>query len=314
MENIILVNNLSKNFGSNKAINDLSFSVERGEVFGLLGPNGAGKTTTIRVLNGLLPVSGGEVRIFGEDPIIAGVGVRMRVGVLTETPALYERLSAVDNLKFSGRLAGVTDEELDKRIDEVLGFFDLSARKKDKVGGYSKGMKQRMALARTLLHNPELLYFDEPTSGLDPESAQQVNELIERISHEDGRTVFLCTHNLVEAQRLCDRVAVIDNGSLLAIGTPDQLAKSLFPGIWVEIEFLNNIPAGIETILGKNHGVLQFRTEGPLLHVQVSDKEAISVLITRLAANKAQLTRVTPREITLEEIYFTLQKHQAGKK
>ena len=272
MNHMIEVNNLVKDFGSKRAINDLSFSVHPGEIFGLLGPNGAGKTTTIRMLNGLLPVTSGEVRIFGENPISSGEMVRRRVGVLTETPALYERLCARENLLFSGRLAGVPETELEQRISEIMKFFDLEDRMNDKVGGFSKGMKQRMALARAFLHRPELIFLDEPTSSLDPESALQVNELIDKISHEDGQTVFLCTHNLVEAQRLCDRMAVINHGELLALGTMEELAKSLFPGVWVEVEFLQLLAEDMVEAVKGLPGIQQLRPEGNVLHIQVADK------------------------------------------
>ena len=312
MDNIIEVNSLVKAFGSKRAINDLSFTVNPGEVFGLLGPNGAGKTTTIRVLNGLLPATNGVVRIFGENPITSGEMVRSRVGVLTETPALYERLSAHENLLFSGRLAGVPEVELEQRITEIMKLFDLEDRMQDKCAGFSKGMKQRMALARALLHRPELIYLDEPTSSLDPESAQQVNDLIDKISHEDGQTVFLCTHNLVEAQRLCDRVAVINNGELLALGTMEELAKSLFPGVRVEIEFLHQLAEDMVVDINDLPGVQQLMPEGSVLHIQVADKPVISNIIMRLSSINARITRVTPREVTLEEVYFALQNHQSG--
>jgi ABC-2 type transport system ATP-binding protein len=312
MNHIIEVNNLVKEFASKRAINGLSFTVNPGEVFGLLGPNGAGKTTTIRVLNGLLPATSGEVRIFGENPITSGEMVRSRVGVLTETPALYERLSAHENLLFSGRLAGIPETELGQRISEIMKFFDLEDRMNDKCAGFSKGMKQRMALARALLHHPELIYLDEPTSSLDPESAQQVNDLIDKISHEDGQTVFLCTHNLVEAQRLCDRVAVINHGELLALGTMEELAKSLFPGVWVEIEFLHLLAEDMVEAIKGLPGIQQFKPEGNVLHVQVADKPVISDIIMRFSSINARITRVTPREVTLEEVYFALQNHQSG--
>ena len=309
---MIEVNKLVKDFGSKRAIHDLSFSVHPGEIFGLLGPNGAGKTTTIRILNGLLPVTAGSVRVFGSDPVSAGERVRARVGVLTETPALYERLSARENLRFAGRLSGIPEAELDGRIEDILTTFDLRDRIDDKVGAFSKGMKQRMALTRALLHRPELLFLDEPTSSLDPESALQVNELIDRISHEDGRTVFLCTHNLVEAQRLCDRMAVINHGELLALGTMEELSKSLFPGVWVEVEFLQSVPDRLGDVLTVHSGILQSRVEGTILHVQVSGKDVIADLLARLITIGARVARVAPREVSLEEVYFTLQNHQNG--
>lgn len=312
MEEMINVKGLVKEFGDKRAINDLSFSVRPGEIFGLLGPNGAGKTTTIRILNGLLPVTAGKVSVFGKDPISDGEKIRSRVGVLTETPALYERLSARENLRFSGRLCGIPEEDLDGRIEEILSTFELADRIDDLVGGFSKGMKQRMALARALLHQPELLFLDEPTSSLDPESAQQVNALIDDISHQDGRTVFLCTHNLFEAQRLCDRMAVINHGELLALGTMDELSKSLFPGQWVEIEFLHSVPDNLEGLLGPLPGIQKFKESEKILEVQVSGREVTTELLSALIQAGAKVSRVSPREITLEEVYFALQNHQNG--
>ena len=207
---------------------------------------------------------------------------------------------------------GIPEAELDGRIEDILTTFDLRDRIDDKVGGFSKGMKQRMALTRALLHRPELLFLDEPTSSLDPESALQVNELIDRISHEDGRTVFLCTHNLVEAQRLCDRMAVINHGELLALGTMEELSKSLFPGVWVEVEFLQSVPDRLGDVLTGHSGILQSRVDGTILHVQVTGKDVIADLLARLITIGARVARVTPREVSLEEVYFTLQNHQNG--
>jgi ABC-2 type transport system ATP-binding protein len=194
MTNIIEVNQLERAFGPNRAVDGMTFHVEPGEVFGLLGPNGAGKTTTVRLLNGILPPSGGSARVFGLDPATDGQRVRQQTGVLTETPALYERLSAYENLEFFGTLAGIPAETLKERVMEILSFFDLQDRATDKVETYSKGMKQRLALARSLIHKPPLLFLDEPTSGLDPEAAQHVNGLIADLSHQNGQTILLATH------------------------------------------------------------------------------------------------------------------------
>ena len=217
MNSIVEVKNLERTFGDHKALDDLTFSVHSGEVFGLLGPNGAGKTTTVRVLNGILPPSAGGVRVFNLDPATQGESVRRRTGVLTETPALYERLSARENLEFFGTLHELPASELNTRVDEMLGFFELTSRAKDKVETYSKGMKQRLALARALIHRPPLLFLDEPTSGLDPEAAQQVDDLIANLRRTKEQTVILATHNLLEAQRLCDRVAIMNKGKILAL-------------------------------------------------------------------------------------------------
>src|SRR5574342_887656 len=214
MNSIIEVKDLQRTFGVQRAVDGMTFTVESGEVFGLLGPNGAGKTTTVRLLNGILPPSAGSARVFGLDPSTQGETVRRRTGVLTETPALYERLPARENLEFFGTLHEIAASELQARVDEMLGFFGLLARAKDKVETYSNGMKQRLALARALIHKPPLLFLDEPTSGLDPEAAQQVNDMIASLSRANGQTVVLATHNLLEAQRLCDRVAIMNRGKI----------------------------------------------------------------------------------------------------
>ena len=235
MNTIIEVNGLERSFGSNLAVDGMTFHVKQGEVFGLLGPNGAGKTTTVRLLNGILPPSGGSARVFGLDPATDGQRIRQQTGVLTETPNLYERLSASENLEFFGTLTGIPKETLKPRVAEILEFFGLQERAKDKVETYSKGMKQRLALARALVHQPPLLFLDEPTSGLDPEAAQQVNELIADLSRDDGRTILLATHNLPEAQRLCDRVAIMNKGRILALGSLKELSHKLWPATWVDI-------------------------------------------------------------------------------
>lgn len=312
MINIITISNLVKDFGSHRAINNLSFEVHAGEVFGLLGPNGAGKTTTIRLLNGLLPITAGEVRVFGKDPFVDGAAVRSMVGVLTETPELYERLSARENLRFFGKLCGIPVAELDYKINKVLNAFGLENRMEDSVGGFSKGMKQRMALVRALLHQPSLLFLDEPTSSLDPESALQVNDMIGRISHDDGWTVFLCTHNLVEAQRLCDRLAIINNGELLAIGSMEKLSRSVFPGIWVDIEFLRSVPGTIKTILSEHPGIQNLIFEDAAISILVSGKDVVADIVTIMVNMGALITRVSPRDITLEDVYFSLQNQKSG--
>ncbi|MGE5463019.1 MAG: ABC transporter ATP-binding protein, partial [Syntrophothermus sp.] len=178
MNPVIEVDQLERTFGEYKAVNGMTFQVEPGEVFGLLGPNGAGKTTTVRLLNGILPPSGGTARVFGLDPVTQGAAIRQKTGVLTETPALYERLSARENLEFFATLQNLPGPKLRRRVDEMLAFFDLTDRAADPVESFSKGMKQRLALARALVHQPPLLFLDEPTSGLDPEAAQQVDDLI----------------------------------------------------------------------------------------------------------------------------------------
>lgn len=310
MQAIIEVNNLERTFGSNYAVNGMSFRVERGEVFGLLGPNGAGKTTTVRLLNGILPPSGGSARVFGLDPVTDGERIRQQTGVLTETPSHYERLSARENLSFFGTLANIPQSDLAQRVNEILSFFDLADRANDKVETFSKGMKQRLALARALIHQPPLLFLDEPTSGLDPEASLQVNDLIAGLSRRNGQTVVLATHNLLDAQRLCDRVAILNKGRILAIGSLTELARNLWPVTWVDIVLRS---ASAESAIGKIkalRGVIQATGENDSLAVQVEAEEIIPEVVAALAADQFPILKVNPRDYTMEDIYFAL---QAGK-
>jgi len=230
MNESIVIEHLSHRFDERYALRDINYEVRQGEVFALLGPNGAGKTTTIRLLNGLYNPTEGRIRVFGKDPLMEGSAIRKETGVLTETTALYERLTARENLLFFGRLYGLPESLLLKRTDDILQFFALNGSAGDRVSAYSKGMKQRLALARAFLNHPRILYLDEPTASLDPESTLQVHELIELLSREDGRTVFLCTHHLVEAEKLAHRVAILNNGNLLALGTIEELGRRFSPG------------------------------------------------------------------------------------
>ncbi len=215
---------LTCRFGDVVAVDGLTLAVQPGEVYGLLGHNGAGKTTTIRLLNGLLAPSAGGAQVLGLDPARQGAALRARTGVLTENPSLEERLSAEQNLVFFGRMYGVPRPVLGTRVPALLEELGLAERAQDRVATYSKGMKQRLALARALLPDPELLFLDEPTAALDPVAARQVHALVE-VLRRRARTIVLCTHNLVEAQRLCHRVAVLRRGRLLAEGTPQELGE-----------------------------------------------------------------------------------------
>ena len=313
MNPVIEVKNLQRSFGDQQALAGITFAVQPGEVFGLLGPNGAGKTTTVRLLNGILPPSGGTAAVFGLDPTTQGEAVRRRTGVLTETPALYERLSARENLEFFGTLHEIPAAELNSRIDEMLKFFDLSARAKDKVETYSKGMKQRLALARALIHKPPLLFLDEPTSGLDPEAAQQVDDLIADLGRTAEQTVILATHNLLEAQRLCDRVAIMNKGKILALGSLQELSRKLWPVTWVDIQFYSSPKIDPTATLKSQRGVIQVTTEAgsKVLSVQVEEEAIIPAIVQHLVECGESILRVNPRDHTLEDIYFALQAGEA---
>lgn len=309
---VIETTNLSRHFGEITAVDRLNLTIHQGEIFGFLGHNGAGKTTTIRLLNGVLEPSEGAARVLNWSPAADGAALRRRTGVLTETPSLDERLTGRENLAIYADLYGVPRQQTAQRVDELLAAFDLSARAREKVGGYSKGMKQRLALARALLHAPELLFLDEPTSGLDPVAARQVHRLIIRLSREQGCTVFICTHNLAEAQQLCDRVGVMENGRLLAIGTPVELTRQMQRALRLEIEVdENGREAALNYLTGPAGLAVQMDEDGRgngRLFISGLEYDAIPDLLAGLVYAGVRVYRLNPQEPTLADVYFALHK------
>jgi len=240
---IIDVEKLTKKFGSYVAVNHLNFSVDEGEVFGLLGPNGAGKTTTVRMLAGLISCSEGSAKVKGYVINSDSLKVRETVGILTENPSLYEKLTAYENMDFFAQAYGLTEPtKKNQRIKEMLEFFGLWERRNDKVGTFSKGMKQKLAIARALVHKPSVIFLDEPTSGLDPESSKEVRDLIAQLSHQEKSTILLCTHHLEDAEKLCSRVMIINKGTSVIVGTPDGLRNKISgtPTVEVTLETVNS--------------------------------------------------------------------------
>ena len=306
MDPVITTNRLSRQFGENWAVRDLSLSVARGQVFGFLGPNGAGKTTTVRLLNGLLQPSQGAASVLGMDPATDGHAIRARSGVLTENPSLYEALTARENLRFVGRVYGVPEEVLPGRIDTLLARFGLQDRADDKTGAYSRGMKQRLAIARALLHEPEILFLDEPTSGLDPAASRDVQDLVQELAQRHGLTIFMCTHNLVEAEKLCDLVGVIHRGSLRAIGSPAQLARELWHNTLIEIDLKDPPDHAVKQAVQNQQGVVGLEMDGSQMIVEVSDLDVTPSLVRAVVAAGGQIYGVRKRDHGLEDVYFAL--------
>ncbi len=316
MTSVITINQLTRCFKETPAVDQLSLEVHAGEIFGFLGHNGAGTTTTVRLLNGVIEPTSGSMRVLGFDPQVDGPKLRARTGVLTETPSMDERLTAWDNLSIYADLYGVPRGEVRRRINELLEEFDLADRAQEKVGGFSKGMKQRLALARALLHKPELLFLDEATSGLDPIATHHVNELIERMARRENRTVFMCTHNLVEAQKLCDRVAVLEHGRLVALGTPAELTRQYVRRLDVEIEVAED---QIPTTLGVLRSLPKLVLGEPVqpngsLVVTINRHESIPEVLACLVQNHIRVYRFAPQEADLEQVYFTLHEEKEGEK
>jgi len=305
---IIEMTNLTLNFGETKAVNNLSIEVEAGEIFGFLGHNGAGKTTTVRLLNGIYKPTSGNSYVLGFDPQINGPALRAQTGVLTETPSLDERLSGFEILTYVAELFEVPKSEVKDRVMELLSEFGLEERANDNVGSYSKGMKQSLALARALIHHPKVLFLDEPTSSLDPVAARHVHNLIGKLTRQDGCTVFLCTHNLVEAQKLCSRVAVMERGQLKALGTPTELTRKYIKRLKVELEVgENQSDLALEILTTHPELVLTppvFDKEEFLL--TVSGREAIPELNSLFIQHHISVYRLIPQEVDLEEVYFAL--------
>ncbi len=295
---MLSASHLTRSFGERVAVEDVSFDLRPGEIFGLLGPNGGGKTTTLRMLAGLIAPSSGEVRIDG-TPVTrsSAAGLRRRIGFLTEVPGLWDQFTVRQNLTVHARLHGL--EAPDRAVDKAMEMFGVSDRAHERAAKLSKGLKQRVALARALLHDPEILLLDEPTAGLDPESAHGVRELILRL-RDQRRCVVTSTHNLDEVDRIADRVAVI-RGRLLAFDTPAALRRRMF-GARVRV-VLSEPAARFATVVG-DHGVL---VDGPAL---VVDQEQVAFtvpdLVRRLVEAGAGIQSVAPEEPPLEDVYLAL--------
>ncbi|MCC6167093.1 MAG: ABC transporter ATP-binding protein [Caldilineaceae bacterium] len=306
---VIETAHLTRLFGSTRAVDDLTLTVNRGEIFGMLGHNGAGKTTTIRLLNGLLDPSAGTLRVLGLDPTRQGPRLRGQTGVLTETSSLDERLSAWDNLAFFGAIYGMPARQISARVTQLLETFGLAERSQERVAAYSKGMKQRLALARALLHAPQVIFLDEPAAGLDPVATRQLHDLILHLSRQEGRTVYLCTHNLAEAQRLCDRVAVLQQGRLLALGSPVELAQRIAPAVQLRLE-LEPVDVAQAAQVIEQAGAKVAQTEAAALLVEGIARAQIPTLVRALVQAGVRLYRLDYAEPSLEDVYFALHRIQ----
>ncbi len=312
-EPAVEVTHVSKVFGGRTAVKDVSFSVARGEVFGFLGPNGAGKTTTVRILGTLIAPTSGSATVAG-IPLSPGneAEIRRRISIMPEAPGLYRKLTVTENLEFFARLYGLPHREA--RIREALDAVDLGDRAQDLCGSLSKGLRQRVALARTLLNDPEVVFLDEPTSGLDPVAAHDVHSLIRRL-RERGVTVFLTTHRLNEAERLCDRIAIM-NTSLQTIGRPDELRRTLFSRS-LEVTTVAPLEDPDQAFAGLA-AVESWRAADPVegaagYVLTVSDPVRAAPGVTRaLVTAGADVLSVTEARHSLEDVYLELVEDQEG--
>jgi ABC-2 type transport system ATP-binding protein len=309
----IEVEDLTKKFGSFVAVNHLNFSIGEGEVFGLLGPNGAGKTTTVRMLAGLISSSEGSAKVKGYVINSDSLKVRETVGILTENPSLYEKLTAYENMDFFAQAYGLTEPlQKTQRIQEMLQFFGLWERRNDKVATFSKGMKQKLAIARALVHKPSIIFLDEPTSGLDPESSKEVRDLIGKLSYHEKSTILLCTHHLEDAEKLCSRVMIINKGTSVIVGTPDELRNKISGIPTVEVTFESVSPKLVEATK-KVSGVKQVTVdeESHKLTVTVDDTQSgTPKIVKNLVEAGGLILGVKVVRASLEEAYLKLIKEE----
>jgi ABC-2 type transport system ATP-binding protein len=301
---------LGRRFGDRWAVRSIDLDVRRGEVVGLLGPNGAGKTTTVRMLTALIEPSEGTATVGGFDVRDRPDEVRARVGILTETPGLYDKLSATANLEFFGRLYGVDAATRAERIERYLRLFGLWDRRDDVAGTFSKGMKQKLAIARALLHDPSVVFLDEPTAALDPEAAFIVRDSIETL-RKAGRTIVLATHNLDEADRLCDRIAFV-RGGLLRIDSPSALrgdratriltVRLTAPPSEAQLAAVEAIPGITATTPG----------DGQLTIAAADPEVAAPAVVRALVEGGAGVVEVRAERTSLEQIYFEVMGVRPG--
>jgi len=283
-------------------VDDVSFELVPGEIVALLGPNGAGKTTTLRMLGGLIHPTSGSV-LLDQQIVTAATAPRLRasIGFLTEMPGLWERLTVRQNLTVYARLHGLASPAL--AVDRMLDLFGISDRGRDFAGELSKGLKQRVALARTLLHDPSIVLLDEPTAGLDPQSAHDLRELVRRL-RDQRRAVLLSTHNLDEVDRVADRVAVLRT-RLVAVDTPAALRTRLF-GRRIRVELARNAASHVSML--RAGGIDDVQVEGAVISVAVNEHVTVAGLVRRLVENGADINAVIPEERSLEDVYLRLLK------
>ena len=305
----IEANGLTKRFGNLTAVDRLSFKVRGGEIFGLLGPNGAGKTTTIRMLASLISPTEGYAVVNGHDVVKESLKVREIVGILTENPSLYDRLTAQENMEFFAEAYGITDrvERVD-RIRELLEFFDLRERRDDKAGNFSKGMKQKLAIARALVHRPEVLFLDEPTSGLDPKSSKDIRDLMERLSSQENQTILLSTHRLEDADRLCNRVMIIKYGRSVVVGSPEKLRRSMTGTPVLEVHLRKTDENIIKTIEAlEQASSVSLSNNSSRMIVSIRDVEEATPLVVRsIVEAGGMILSVNVVEPSLEEAYLKI--------
>lgn len=301
---VIQVKNLHKKFGSLIALEGVNFTVQKGEIFGYLGPNGAGKTTTIRILLGLLVPTSGSVRVLGYSPGEESFAFRKRIGALLENPGVYEDLSIYDNLQFYANIYRL--EDVNKKIKGLLEFMGMEKRMGELAGRLSKGMKQKLAIARLLLHDPEMLFFDEPTAGLDPIFQKEIRDLIQKLSRQ-GKTIFLSSHNLHEVQEICTRVAFLKEGHLLAVDTVEYFLEQ-FQNSKKEILFKRRDDKEKACYILRKLGLIKEFSPDLKIEILLNDPGKSSTIEHSLAKQGIMVESITNEPLALEDVFYILMR------
>jgi ABC-2 type transport system ATP-binding protein len=307
-EAAIRIENLTRDFETVRAVDGLSLEVPAGIIFGFLGPNGAGKTTTINLLLGLLEPTSGRAEVLGFDTRSQADEVRTRTGALLEHSGVYEQLTAEDNLEFYGRVWRMDAAERQARIKELLTDMGVWDRRTERAGQWSRGMKQKLALARAMLHRPPVVFLDEPTAGLDVVAAVAVREDLENLAAREGVTVFLTTHNMAEAERLCAQVAVIREGRLVAIGHPDELrARSGGPRVEV---FGRGFDEAALALLRERPEVAAVEVQNGHLAIDLRQETETAPLVSLMVGAGVQVEEVRRGKASLEDVFLTLMEEE----
>jgi ABC-2 type transport system ATP-binding protein len=314
--NTIEISHLKKMFGDFTAVDDVSFFVKKGEIFGLLGPNGAGKSTIIRMLCTLSRPTNGSATVAGFDVVKQDSKVRQHIGLVSEKMIMYEELTARENLKLFGKLYNIPKDALDKRIDYLLRFVRMEKWADQRVKTFSTGMKQRINVIRALVNQPKILFLDEPTLGLDPQSTAEIRELTRRINIENGTTIILTTHIMGEADLLCKRIGIIDHGKIVAIDTPANL-KKIVSGTNVsafEIEILNLNPDIMSSVKSLNTVKSLIQEDATHFLVRANGGDAFNTIVDSLRKNRAKVRMVKNLEPSLEDVFLHLTGREAREK
>ncbi len=305
----IKLEGVTRDFGTVRAVDNLSLEVPTGIVFGFLGPNGSGKTTTIRLLLGLLEPTVGRAQVMGLDSITQGEKIRTCSGALLEHTGLYERMSAQDNLEYYARIWNLSDQDRKDRVKQLLTDAGLWDRRKEIIQGWSRGMRQKLAIARVLIHRPSIIFLDEPTAGLDPVAAAALRDDLAELASREGATIFLTTHNLSEAERLCAQVAVIRNGKLLASGRPEDL-KAGDGGAKAEVVG-RGFTDDLLTAMRSRPEVASLEAADGRLRIGLNGDTSLAPLVTMMVNAGAEIEEVRKVHASLEETFLTLMEEQA---